>query len=136
MRTRMVAMAFGACLSGLSRAAARDVGLGQGNVLGAGSAVARGGKRRAFLEQIAIGRDAQTRMVMKATPTAALVVAELLFEFQPILPRVGAFDAPAPFGAVEEMLERGIGVAIGEPDLGRLGFTVGPFGEHGQLRPR
>ena len=76
-------------------------------------------------------------MVTKATPIAALVVAEaeLLFEFQPILPRVGASDARAPFGAVDEMLERGIGVAIGEPELGGFGFTVGSVGAHGQLRP-
>jgi hypothetical protein len=34
---------------------------------------------------------------MKATPTTALVMAEagFLFELQPILPRIGALDAPA-----------------------------------------
>ena len=110
MRTRMVVMAIGVCRSGLSRAATRD------------------GKRRALLEQMAVGRDASTRMVTKATPTAALVVAEFLFEFQPILPRVGAFDAPAPFGEMDEMLERCVSVAIGDPELGGFGFTVGPVG--------
>src|SRR6056297_3106502 len=71
-------------------------------------------------------------MVMKATPTAALVVAEaeFLFEFEIVV-----FDAPAQFGEMDEMLERCVGVDIGEPDLGRFGFTVRPFGEHGQLWP-
>jgi hypothetical protein len=57
----------------------------------------------------------RTRMVIQATPAAALVVAEVefLFEFQPILPRLGAFEAPAPLGEMDELVERYVGVAIG-----------------------
>ena len=103
----MVAIELGMWRSVRSGGAAGSVTVGNGKVFEQpGGTSSTGGNRLPLGDQEAVGRDAQRRMVMKATPSAALEMAQpnLLLELLII-----ALDAPAQFGDVDQAIE-GYGV--------------------------
>src|SRR3954469_24043392 len=67
-----------------------------------GAVGSRGGKRRPFLNQEAVGCDAERGVMVKASPAPAFVVAEpqLLLELL-IIP----LNAPAQFGRVNQLAD-------------------------------
>src|SRR5262245_25513841 len=70
--------------------------------------------------------------MMKATPAAALIVAEpdLLLEFV-----IVAFDAPAQFGEIDQTGEADVLGQSRQPIFCRLLLAVGPFDQQPFLRP-
>jgi hypothetical protein len=71
-----------------------------------------------------VGRNAETCVVVKAAPSAALVMAEpnFLLEFE-----IVAFDPPSHLRQINQALERDVGGQCGKPVVVRLGFAVRPF---------
>ena len=125
MRRLMVAIEDGTWRSVLSGGAAGSMTVGNGRRLDQpGGACGRGGNRGPLGHQESIGGDGQGRMMMKAAPTAPLVVAEadLLFEFE-----IVALDQPAQLGEIDQPGDRGVGGQGGQPELGRLRLAFGPF---------
>src|SRR5262249_10525887 len=80
----------------------------------------------------AVGGDAEGGVMMKATPAAALIVAEpdLLLEFL-----IVAFDAPAQFGEIDQTGEADVLGQSRQPILCRLLLALGPFDQQPFLRP-
>jgi hypothetical protein len=62
--------------------------------------------------------------MVEATPAAAFVVAEADLLFQLL---IIAFDAPAQFDGVDELVEGDVGRQGRKPILGRLVFGLGPL---------
>src|SRR4030095_5048392 len=84
------------------------------------------GKKATLGDQEGISGQAHGRVVMEASPFAPLVIRQpdLLFEFL-----VVTFNPPAPFGEINQSLDRGRGRQRREPVSGRRAAAGGPFDE-------
>src|SRR3546814_18321950 len=97
-RRRRVAIEFGMCRSGRIGGVSGFMTVGNGRFLEArGGTWSRGGNRLPFGDQESVGRDAQGRVVLEASPDAPLVMTEPAFRLQfLVLPP----DAPATLGEI------------------------------------
>src|SRR5512134_3468758 len=75
------------------------------------------GEKASLGDEEAIGGDAQRGVVVKASPAAALVVAEAEFLLEFL---IVTLDPPAPLGRGDQILERRVGGQRREPILARL----------------
>src|ERR671917_2680895 len=71
--------------------------------------------------------------MMEAAPTAPLIVSETQFLFQLL---VIALDPPAQFRQIDQTIEGHVRWEGGQPILGGLGLTLGPFDQQPFLVPR
>src|SRR5712691_9902655 len=132
IRRRIVAIELGTCRSGRSGGASGSIIFGNDNVREQrGGTSAGGGNRLPFGDQEAIRGDAQRGVVVEAAPAAALEVSEpeLLLELL-----IVAFDAPAQFGYIDQLLERDIERKIGQPVLGRSFLAFRPLDQQPLFR--
>jgi len=83
-----------------------------------------GGKTIPFGHQEPIGRDTQSGVMMKATPTTSFVVTQTEFLLKFL---VVPLDDPAMFGQVHQLNQRGIRRQGGQPVLDGLFFIGRPF---------
>jgi len=83
-----------------------------------------GENRLLFGDHESVGCNAETCVMVKATPSAAFVVAEsdFLLEFE-IIP----FDPPPHLRLIDQALERDVGWQRGKPVVVRLGFALRPL---------
>ena len=95
--------------------------------------VCRGGNRRPFGDQEAVGGDAKRGVVMEASPAATLIVAEAEFLLEVL---VVALDTPAQLGQMDQVAQPGGLGQGGEPVFGRLGLARRPFDEQPLLGPQ
>src|ERR687893_1108927 len=71
--------------------------------------------------------------MMEAAPAAPLVVPETQFLFELL---IIALDPPAQFRQIDQAIEGHVGWEGGQPILGGLGLTLGPFDQQPFLVPR
>src|SRR5215213_5866820 len=120
---RTVAIEFGTCRSGRIGGAAGSITCGKAKrpELRGGS---RGGNSHPFGDQEAIGRHAQSGMVVEAAPAAALIVPKPEFLLELL---VVALDAPPELGKVDQAREANVLGQRREPVFGRLLLALGPL---------
>src|SRR5215212_9791903 len=129
---RTVAIEFGTCRSGRIGGAAGSITGGKAKrpELRGGS---RGGNSQPFGDQEAIGRHAQTGMVVEPAPAAALVVPEPEFLLELL---VVAFDAPPELGEFDQAREADLLRQGREPVFGGLLLAFRPLDQEPFLRAR
>src|SRR3954471_17893132 len=71
--------------------------------------------------------------MMEAAPAASLVMSEAQFLFQLL---IIALDPPAQFGQIDQAIKGHVRRDGGQPILGGLGLTLGPFDQQPFLVPR
>src|SRR3954466_12345856 len=114
---RTVAIEFGTCRSGRIGGAAGSITCGKANRPELRGGWSRGGNSHPFGYQEAIGRHAQTGMVVEAAPAAALVVPKPEFLLELL---VVALDAPPELGEFDQAREANVLRQGREPVLGGL----------------
>src|SRR6202789_2804506 len=121
----MVGMEVGTCRSGRIGGSAGSITVGKARRLAArGLSWSRGGNRLPEGDEESVGGDAETGVVVEASPTSAFIVAQsqLLLEFL-IIP----LNPPAQLGGVDQFGDRRVGRQGGEPILARLGLALRPL---------
>src|SRR3954453_15634989 len=118
---RTDAIEFGTCRSGRIGGAAGSITCGKAKRPELGGGWSRGGNSHPFGDQEAIGRHAQTGMVVEAAPATALVVPEPEFLLELL---VVAFDAPPELGKFDHPLEADLLWQRREPVLGGLPLAL------------
>src|SRR5215210_8381661 len=93
----------------------------------------RGGNPRPFGNQEAIGRHAQTGVVVEAAPATPLVVPEPEFLLELL---IVAFDAPPELGQLDQALKANVLRQGREPVLGGLLVSFGPLDQEPFRRAR
>src|SRR5215207_4231669 len=128
---RTVAIEFSTCRSGRIGGASGSITCGKANRRELRCGPSRGGNSHPFGDQEAIGRHAQTGMVVEAAPAAALVVPEPEFLLELL---VVAFDAPPELGEFDQALEADVLWQGREPVLGGLLLAFRPLDQEPFLR--
>src|SRR3954452_19399078 len=118
---RTVAIEFGTCRSGRIGGAAGSITWGKAKRRELRGGPSRGGNSHPFGDQEAIGRHAQTGMVVEAAPAAALVVPEPEFLLELL---VVAFDAPPELGEFDHARKANLLWQRREPVLGGLPLAL------------
>src|SRR3954454_20930079 len=118
---RTDAIEFGTCRSGRIGGASGSITSGKAKRRELRCGPSRGGNPHPFGDQEAIGRHAQTGMVVEAAPAAALVVPEPEFLLELL---VVAFDAPPELGEFDHAREANVLRQGREPVLGGLLFSL------------
>ena len=121
----MVAIEFGMCRSGRSGGAPWPITFGNGRRLEQrGGTRSRGGNRFPLADQESVGCDAQRGVMVKASPSTALKMAEPDFLLEVL---IIALDAPAQLGQIDQTMERGVCWNRREPVFGWLALALGPL---------
>ena len=81
--------------------------------------------RTPFGDQESVGRDAESHVVVKASPASSFIVIEAKFLLELL---IVALDPPAHFGGYDEPLKVGIGPKGRKPIFGRRAVALRPFG--------
>ena len=124
-RRRMVAIEFGMWRSGRSGGAPWSITFGNGRRLEQrGGTRSRGGNRLPLADQESVGCDAQRGVMVKASPSAALKMAEPYLLLEVV---IVALDAPAQLGQIDQTMERGVSWNRREPVFDRLALALGPL---------
>src|SRR5258705_850702 len=79
---------------------------------------------KTFGQQETVGCNAQGGVMMKATPAPSLVVAQAEFLFKLL---IVPLNAPAHFGAIDQIYQRGISGQRRQPILGGFSLILWPF---------
>src|SRR5215208_866175 len=129
---RTVAIEFGTCRSGRIGGAAGSITCGKAKrpELRGGS---RGGNSHPFGDQEAIGRHAQTGMVVEAAPAAALVVPKPEFLLELL---IVSLNAPPELGEFDHAREANVLWQGREPVLGGLLLALRPLDQEPFLQAR
>src|SRR3954447_10861077 len=130
---RTDAIEFGTCRSGRIGGASGSITSGEGNRRELRCGPSRGGNPHPFGDQEAIGRHAQTGMVVEAAPAAALIVPEPEFLLELL---VVAFDAPPELGKLDHALKADLLWQGREPVLGGLPLAFRPLDQKPFRRAR
>src|SRR5215204_5209638 len=128
---RMVAIEFGTCRSGRIGGAAGSITCGKASRRKLRCGPSRGGNSHPFGNQEAIGRHAQSGMVVEPAPAAALVVPKPEFLLELL---VVALDAPPELGKVDHPREANVLWQGREPVFGRPLLAFRPLDQEPFLR--
>src|SRR5215208_7191374 len=130
---RTDAIEFGTCRSGRIGGAAGSITCGKATRRELRGGPSRGGNPHPFGDQEAIGRHAQTGMVVEAAPAAPLVVPEPEFLLELL---VVAFDAPPELGEFDQARKTNVLRQRREPVLGGFLLAFRPLDQEPFLRAR
>src|SRR5215210_5840458 len=128
---RTVAIEFSTCRSGRIGGASGSITWGKANRRELRGGPSRGGNPHPFGDQEAIGRHAQTGMVVEAAPATPLIVPEPEFLLELL---VVAFDAPPELGEFNHALEANVLRQGREPVFGGLLLSLRPLDQEPFLR--
>jgi hypothetical protein len=121
-RRWMVAIEFGTWRWGRIGGAAGSVTTGNGRFFDCSGAIrSRGGNPLPFGDYKTVGCDRHRAVVVKASPSASLIVAEADFLLELL---IIALDSPAQFGEIDEVAERHVVVDGCEPEFRGRGFIL------------